>query len=374
MVWQADKPYNDLPHLPPAKNLDTVAILKACIPARAALAELKQAGQLIPNQGLLISLLPLLEAKDSSEIENIVTTTDKLFQFSSEESLADPATKEALRYRTALNTGYEELQTKPLCTNTAIEICSTIKGMQMEIRKIPGTALANERTGEIISTPPEGEQVLRDLLSNWESYLHQNDNSNDTSDSTIDPLIIMAIAHYQFEAIHPFLDGNGRTGRVLNILYLIEVGLLTMPILYLSRYIVKNKQDYYRLLHEVTTLGNWEEWVLYILKAVELTANWTTKKIDAMKKLMDHTAEHIKTNLPKIYSHELVQIIFEQPYCRISNLVDSNIAKRQTASVYLKQLADIGVLKEIQAGKEKLFVHPKLIQLITEDNNNFELY
>ena len=156
VTWQAEKAYNDLPHLPPACNLDTVAILKACIPARAALAELKQAGQLIPNQGLLINLLPLLEAKDSSEIENIVTTTDKLFQFSSEENLADPETKEALRYRTALNTGYQQLKTKPLCTNTAIEICSTIKGMQMEVRRIPGTALANQRMGEIISTPPEG--------------------------------------------------------------------------------------------------------------------------------------------------------------------------------------------------------------------------
>ncbi len=374
MSWCADKPYNDLPLLPPVKNLDTVSILKACIPARAALAELKQAGQLIPDQGLLINLLPLLEAKDSSEIENIVTTTDKLFQFSSEENLADPATKEALRYRTALNTGYQQLETKPLCTNTAIEICSTIKGMQMEIRKIPGTALANHRTGEIISTPPEGEQVLRGLLSNWENYLHQNNDNNDATNSTTDPLIIMAIAHYQFEAIHPFLDGNGRTGRVLNILYLIEAELLTMPILYLSRYIVKNKQDYYRLLHEVTITENWEEWILYMLKAVEVTANWTTKKIDAVKKLMEHTTEYIKTGLPKIYSHELVQTIFEQPYCRISNLVDSNIAKRQTASVYLKQLADIGVLKEIQAGKEKLFVHPKLIQLMTEDNNNFERY
>ncbi len=370
MSWRADKPYNDLPFLPPAKNLDTVSILKACIPARAALAELKQAGQSIPNQGLLISLLPLLEAKDSSEIENIVTTTDKLFQFSTEENLADPATKEALRYRTALNTGYQQLKAKPLCTNTAVEICSTIKGMQMEIRKIPGTALANHRTGEIISTPPEGEQVLRDLLSNWESYLHQND----AIDSRTDPLIIMAVAHYQFEAIHPFLDGNGRTGRVINILYLIEAELLTMPILYLSRYIVKNKQDYYQLLLEVTTTQNWEEWIIYMLKAVEISASWTTKKIDALKKLMDHTTEYIKTSLPKIYSHELVQTIFEQPYCRISSLVKSDIAKRQTASVYLKQLADIGVLKEIQAGKEKLFVHPKLIQLMTEDNNNFELY
>ena len=244
----------------------------------------------------------------------------------------------------------------------------------MEIRKIPGTALANERTGEIISTPPEGEQVLRDLLTNWENYLHQNKNNSDTANSPTDPLIIMAIAHYQFEAIHPFLDGNGRTGRVLNILYLIEADLLTLPILYLSRYIVKNKQDYYRLLHEVTTAENWEEWILYMLKAVELTAIWTTKKIDAVIKLMDHTTEHIKTNLPKIYSHELVQTIFEQPYCRISNLVENNIAKRQTASVYLKQLVNIGVLNEIQAGKEKLFVYPKLIQLMTEDNNNFERY
>ncbi len=382
MTWRADKPYNELPLLPPTKNLESVSILKACIPARAALAELKQAGQLIPNQGLLINLLPLLEAKDSSEIENIVTTTDKLFQFSSEENLADPATKEALRYRTALNTGYQQLKAKPLCTNTAIEICSTIKGMQMEVRKIPGTVLGNHRTGEIISTPPEGEQVLRELLSNWENYLHQSVINNDAADdafnendeSATDPLIMMAIAHYQFEAIHPFLDGNGRTGRVLNILYLIEAELLTLPILYLSRYIVQNKQDYYRLLHEVTTAESWEEWILYMLKAVEVTANWTTKKIDAVTKLMDHTTEYIKTKLPKIYSHEIVQIIFEQPYCRISNFVDSNIAKRQTASIYLKQLADIGVLKETQAGKEKLFVHPKLIQLMTEDNNNFEQY
>ena len=366
MVWRPDRPYNDLPRLPPTTNLDSVSILRACIPARAALAELKQAGQLLPNQDLLINLLPLLEAKDSSEIENIVTTADKLFQYSFEENLADSVTKEALRYRTALNTGYRELEAKPLCTNTAIEICSTIKGMQMDVRKVPGTTLSNQRTGEIISTPPEGEQVLRDLLTNWENYLHQDDE--------IDPLIKMAVAHYQFEAIHPFLDGNGRTGRVLNILYLIEEGLLTLPILYLSRYIVQNKQDYYRLLHEVTTTEDWEAWILYMLKAVEVTANWTTQKIDAVRKLIDRTSEYIKTNLPKIYSHELVQIIFEQPYCRISNLVESNIAKRQTASVYLKQLTEIGVLNEIQAGKEKLFVHPKLIQLMTEDNNNFEPY
>jgi Fic family protein len=366
MVWLPDKPYNDLPPLPPEVNLNSVAILRACIPARVALAELKQAGQLLPNQGLLINLLPLLEAKDSSEIENIVTTTDKLFQYASEDTLADPMTKEALRYRTALNTGYQELEAKPLCTNTASEICSTIKGMQMDVRKVPGTALANQHTGEVIYTPPEGENVLRGLLSNWERFLHQDDD--------IDPLIKMAVAHYQFEAIHPFTDGNGRTGRVLNILYLIEIGFLTLPILYLSRFIVQNKQDYYRLLTAVTRDGAWEEWVIYMLKGIEDTASWTTKKIESVRTLIEHTSGFIRASLPKIYSHELVQVIFEQPYCRIGNLVESNIAKRQTASAYLKQLCDVGVLIEMQAGKEKLFVHPKLIKLMTEDNHEFHLY
>jgi len=366
MIWRPDKPYNDLPLLPPEVNLNSVAILRACIPARAALAELKQAGQLLPNQGLLINLLLLLEAKDSSEIENIVTTTDKLFQYASEGSLADPMTKEALRYRTALNTGYQELETKSLCTNTASEICSTIKGMQMDVRKVPGTTLTNQHSNKVIYTPPEGEDILRDLLSNWERFLHQDDE--------IDPLIKMAVSHYQFETIHPFTDGNGRTGRVLNILYLIEVGLLTLPILYLSRFIVQNKQDYYRLLTAVTKEGAWEEWVIYILKGVEETANWTTQKIEAVRQLIEHTSAFIKTSLPKIYSHELVKIIFEQPYCRIGNLVENDIAKRQTASTYLKQLGDIGVLKEMKAGKEKLFVHPKLIKLMTEDNHGFDCY
>jgi Fic family protein len=366
MIWLPDKPYNDLPPLPPEVNLESVAILRACIPARAALAELKQAGQLLPNQGLLVNLLPLLEAKDSSEIENIVTTTDKLFQYASEDTLADPMTKEALRYRTALNTGYMELSAKPLCTNTAIEICSTIKGQDLDVRKVPGTKLANQQTGEVIYTPPEGEHVLRGLLSNWESFLHQEDE--------IDPLIKMAVAHYQFEAIHPFADGNGRTGRVLNILYLISEELMTLPILYLSRYIVQNKHEYYRLLTAVTRDGTWEEWIIYMLKGVEDTASWTTNKIGSVRTLIERTSEFIRVSLPKIYSHELVQVIFEQPYCRIGNLVERDIAKRQTASTYLKKLCDIGVLKEIQSGKEKLFVHPKLIKLMTEDSHQFENY
>ncbi|MDZ7924339.1 MAG: Fic family protein [Marinagarivorans sp.] len=367
MTWRADQPYNQLPLLPPEPAAyETLKLLKACIPARAALAELKQAGALLPNQGLLINLLPLLEAKDSSEIENIVTTSDKLFQFAEEDTHADPITKEALRYRTALREGFAQLSRKPLCVTTALEICSTIKASQMEVRKVPGTALRNQQTGEIIYTPPVGEAVIRDLLSNWEAFLHQNDD--------IDPLIKMAIAHYQFEAIHPFNDGNGRTGRVLNILYLVEQGLLSLPILYLSRYIMQNRQDYYRLLLGVSQSQQWEPWILYILKAVASTASWTTAKIGAVRQLLEHTTNHIRDSLPKIYTHELVAVIFEQPYCRISDLVSRDIAKRQTASVYLKQLCDIGVLREFPAGKEKLFVHPKLIGLMTQDNNQFEQY
>lgn len=366
MNWIPDQPYNHLPRLPPEVDLDSVAILKACIPARAALAELKQAGRLLPNQSLLINLLPLLEAKDSSEIENIVTTTDKLFQYAAEDTLADPMTKEALRYRTALNQGYRQLKTRPLCSNTAVEICSTIKGAQMDVRKVPGVTLANQATGEVIYTPPAGEDVIRNLLTNWENYLHQDDG--------VDPLVKMAVAHYQFEAIHPFTDGNGRTGRVLNILYLINEDLLTLPILYLSRYIVKNKQAYYDGLISVTKNESWEDWVIYMLKGVAETATWTTKKIETVSQLIEHTSAFIKINLPKIYSDELIQIIFEQPYCRIGNLVENDIAKRQTASSYLKQLCDLGVLNEIQAGKEKLFVHPKLIQLMTQDKHEFKPY
>lgn len=366
MMWQPDQPYNYLPVLLPVTEFESIAVLKACIPARAALAELKKAGELLPNQGLLINLLPLLEAQGSSEVENIVTTTDNLFKYAQEDSQADPMTKEALRYRTALRQGFEELKRRPLCTNTALEICSTIKSVQMDVRKVPGTTLSNQVYGEVIYTPPVGEQVIRTLLSNWEVFLHTDDD--------IDPLIKMAIAHYQFEAIHPFTDGNGRTGRILNILFLIEQELLSLPILYLSRYIVQNKQDYYRLLLGVTRNQNWQDWIIFMLKTVETSAGWTTRKIEAVRELVEQTTEYVRNQLPQIYSHELIQVIFEQPYCRIQNLVQQNIAKRQTASVYLKQLSDIGVLYEIQAGKEKLFVHPKLIQLLTQDNNEFIPY
>lgn len=364
--WVPDKPYNRLPTLPPGDELESKVVLKRCIVARAALAELKQAAELIPNQTMLINTIPLLEARASSEIENIVTTTDKLFQHAQAEGHADPATKEALRYRTALRQGFHSLAEKPLCTSTAVEICRTLKGVAMDIRRTPGTQLVNDRTGEVIYTPPEGENILRDLLANWERFLH--------NETELDPLIRMAVGHYQFEAIHPFIDGNGRTGRVINILYLIQEGLLSLPILYLSRHIITRKADYYRLLLDVTRHQAWEEWVIFMLEAVAETANWTTAKINAIRKLADHTSEYVQACRPKIYRRELVDVIFEQPYCRIANLVEKNLAQRQAASRYLKDLVAIGVLQEVASGRDKLFIHPKLLQLVTRDSNEFAFY
>ena len=236
-------------------------MLKQCVLARAALAELKQAAELIPNPAMLINTLPLLEARASSEIENIVTTADNLFRHLQADSGADSATREALRYRRALLQGVAALKTRPLTTRTAESICTQIKSVEMSVRKVPGTALANDATGKVVYTPPEGEARIRDLLANWERFLHEEE--------TIEPLVRMAVAHYQFEAIHPFTDGNGRTGRVLNSLFLVEQGLLPLPILYLSRYIIANKADYYRLLLGVTRDGAWEPWLLYMLRAVE---------------------------------------------------------------------------------------------------------
>ena len=364
--WRPDQPYNALPALPPSVDLEPKVVLKRCITARAALAELSQAAELIPNQSVLIGTHPLLEAGASSEIENIVTSTDRLFQHVNNEAHADTATREALRYSRALFDGYRALREHPLTTRTAEVVCSRITGVDMTVRRLPGTALRNATTNDVVYTPPEGEALLRELLADWERFLHEA--------IDLDPLIRMAVGHYQFEAIHPFTDGNGRTGRVLNSLFLIEQELLTLPILYLSRYINNSRSEYYRLLRRVTSHADWESWLLYIIRGVEETAKWTTAKIAAMRTLQAHTADYVRQTLPKIYSHELVEMIFELPYCRIHNVTVRGIAKRQTASVYLKQLVSIGVLTEQSISKEKLFMHPKLMRLLSEDENHFEPY
>lgn len=367
MDFSPSEPYNDLPPLPPKAELETRAVLKLCIEARAALAELKQLGESLPNPAVLINAIPLLEAQASSEIENIVTTSDRLFRFAEAgEQHSDPATKEALRYRTALHHGYQSLAQRPLNANLAVEVCNIIKGIKLDVRRTPGTQLVNDQTGEIIYTPPEGEVLLREKLSNWEFFLHAKDD--------IDPLVRMAVGHSQFEAIHPFTDGNGRTGRVLNLLYLVQRGLLNKPTLYLSGHINRTKLDYYQLLLDVTATERWEDWILYMLEAIRETSIWTSNKVRAAQALLEHTVQHLQSKASNIYTRELVEQLFMQPYCRIANLVDSGIAKRQTASVYLKQLCDLGVLMEHKVGREKLFLHPKFLTLMTHDNNEFDRY
>ncbi len=368
MSADPSRPYNSLPLLPPSgRDLETKPVLKRCVTARAAVAELRRAGELIPDQSVLINVIPLLEAKDSSEIENIVTTNDALFREASQlEEGGDPAAKEALRYRAALFSGYETLKARPLTARTAIDICSRIKGVDMDVRKTPGTQLKNSFTGEIIYTPPDGQQNLRDLLSNWEAFANAEDD--------LDPLVRMAVLHYQFEAIHPFLDGNGRTGRILNILILIQAGLLDIPTLYLSRHIVRTKGDYYRLLQGVTLRGEWEPWIIYMLTAVEVTATWTNCRIRAIRDLMANTSDYIKTAAPGIHSHELVETIFAMPYTRIGNLIERGIAQRVSASRYLKQLVKIGVLVEEKRGRDKVFIHRKYMDLLGRDDHEFLAY
>ncbi len=360
--WDPSEPYNHLGRLPPPVDLETRPVLKRCIEARASLAGLNSACSLLPNPSVLINTIPLLEAQASSEIENIVTTSDALFRYAEiEDQAVDPATKEAFRYRAALREGFQGLRKRPVNTRTAEQICSTIKGTAMEVRRVPGTALTHAVTHKVIYTPPVGEALIRTKLANWEAFVHQ--------DNGLDPLIRMSVAHYQFEAIHPFTDGNGRTGRILNLLHLVEAGLLQMPVLYLSRYIIRHRADYYRLLTAVTARGDWESWILYMLTAVSETTRWTTEKIGAIRQLQSLTRDHLRRVVPKIYSQELLDVIFMQPYVRIQNLVSANIAKRQTASVYLKALAAAGVLEGVKVGLHQMFIHPKLLNLLTRDQN-----
>ncbi|MFT7671354.1 MAG: Fic family protein [Planctomycetota bacterium] len=256
------------------------------------------------------------------------------------------------------------LDGRPLGIKVAQQVCTRIKAIEMSPRKVPGTTIGNASTGEVIYTPPSGNDLLLDLLSNWERFLHAQDD--------LDPLVRMAVAHYQFEAIHPFTDGNGRTGRILNSLFLVDQGLLGAPVLYLSRYIIRNKEAYYRLLLGVTKGADWEPWLLYMLGAVTETSAWTLNKIQAIRELIKETKAHVQQSLPKIYSSELVEQIFELPYCRIAHLVSAGIAQRQAASRYLGRLADINVLEERQDGRGKVFVNTRFLALLSTEANEYE--
>jgi len=361
MVFLPDKPFNDLPLLPPKAEIETKATLKKAISAGRALAELKGLGETIPNQAILVNSIILQEAQASSEIENIITTHDALFRaFSAKTSQIDPATKEVLRYREALWDGYSSIKKRPLLTtNLFIQIVQTIRANNAGIRNTPGTKVANATTGEVVFTPPEGEDVIRNKLKNLEGYIHAED--------AVDPLIKLALIHYQFEAIHPFSDGNGRTGRILNILYLTSKELLELPVLYLSKYIIEQKSDYYRLLRDITEKQAWEAWVLFMLDAVEQTALLTRDKIHAIRALLIKTLEFTKENLPaRVYSKDLIELLFRQPYTKAQFLVDARIVKRQAAADYLKELKEIGVLSVHKVGKENLYLNKKLYEILSK--------
>ena len=361
MAFDHLKPYNDLPLLPPSKNIETKAILKKAISAGRALAELKGLGETIPNQAILVNSIILQEAKASSEVENIITTHDALFRaFSAKTSKIDPATKEVLRYREALWLGFNALQEQPLLTtNLFIRIVQTIRGNQAGIRNTPGTKIANAATGAVVFTPPEGEALIREKLKNLEEYIHEEDG--------VDPLIKLALIHHQFEAIHPFTDGNGRTGRILNTLYLLYKGLIDLPVLYLSKYIIEQKSDYYRHLRSVTQDGEWEAWILYMLEAVEKTALHTRDKILAIRDLMAETLQFAKENLPaRVYSKDLIELLFHQPYTKVQFLVRAGIAERKTAADYLKALERIGTLQIYRMGKENLYLNKKLFDALSK--------
>ncbi len=356
-MFDRNIPYNDLPLLPPKAELETKAILKQAIVASRAIADLRGKAGRIPNQRMMIDSIVLQEARISSEIENIVTTNDELYRAAADmDGLFDDShTKEVLRYRQAIWYGYEQIQKRPLSTNLFVEIVQIIKQIKFDIRKTTGTKLSGPN-GEIVYTPPEGETILREKLSNLEHFIYAEDD--------IDPLIKLAVMHYQFEAIHPFADGNGRTGRILNILFLVEQGLLDMPVLFLSRYILENKISYYAGLRNVTEKGEWDQWILYILRGIENTAQQTSAQIDAILKLMEVVKEIIRQKAEKIYSKELLEMIFMHPYCKIKFLEQSGIAKRQTASNYLQTLVEIGVLRSEKIGRENYYINDALLQIL----------
>jgi Fic family protein len=358
MSFRRDQPYNDLPLLPPATELETQRVLKRLVAARAALGELRGLGALLPNPAILISSLGMQEAKASSEIENVVTTHDELYRALGPDDLsASPAAKEVLRYREALWRGYERIRERPFCTSLFIEVCQAIRRVEVGLRQVPGVRVARG-DGEVVYTPPEGVEVIRAKLANLEVFLHAADD--------LDPLVKLAVMHYQFEAIHPFTDGNGRTGRILNILFLVERGLLDLPILYLSRYILEHRTAYYEGLRRVTEEAAWEDWLLYMLDAVAATASDTRRRIVAIRECMDQVQGQVQAEASTVYSKDLIEWIFTQPYCRIQQTQEALGVSRPTATRYLRKLGDLGILVPLKMGRELLFINRPLFGLLSE--------
>jgi len=353
-------------------NFESIAILKALNKAHRYLGELKGVCQSMPNQQILINTLALQEAKDSSEIENIITTQDEIFKYQLHASNKNIAAKEVGQYSDAMNCVFQRLQTHNLITiNTIVEAQKIIKGNDAGLRTQQGTTLFNEKSGEVVYTPPNPDE-LPELLKDLEQFINNIDIEPD-----LDPLIKMAIIHHQFESIHPFYDGNGRIGRIVNIVYLVQQGLLDTPILYLSRYINHNKSQYYQLLQTTRDEDKWSEWVLYMLCAVSKTAQSTIKLITKIKDLQQNYKHHIRSQCPKIYSQDLINNIFKHPYTKIAFLQEDLDVSRLTANRYLDQLVEENLLIKHKFGRENFYFNPQLIDLLSntdELKSGFNLY
>ena len=356
MPFQRDQPYNDLPLLPPGADLESRAVLRQTIAATRALADLRGTSARLPNPRVLVNAIVLQEARLSSEVENIVTTNDELYRAAANgDSVTDPQTKEVLRYREALWFGFDHLASRGLNTNLFIDLVRILRQLDIGLRNSPGTTL-KDQAGRTIYTPPEGEPLLRSLLANIEQYIYAEDR--------VDPLIQLAVLHYQFEAIHPFTDGNGRTGRILNVLFLVEKGLLDLPVLYLSEYVLRNRTEYYAGLRGVTEEHAWEAWVLFLLRGIEETSRQTCRKIELLLDLMKEATGTLKNAYPAIYSKDLIEVVFSNPYCRIQFVEESSEVTRQTASARLQRLAQLNILREDRIGREVYYVNDKMIQVL----------
>lgn len=349
--------YN-IDHLPPEFNFNKAAIWRALNNASRSLAELKGESKTIPNSDILINTLSLQESKESSEIENIVTTQDDLFKAQLDDSY-NMAAKEVKQHAAALVHGYKLIQKQQLFTsNHILEIQAILEPNKPGFRKIMGTALKNS-AGEVVYTPPQNHQEILELMSNLDKYI----NLPELHD--VDPLIKMAIIHHQFESIHHFYDGNGRVGRIINILYLVYSGLIDIPVLYLSRYINQNKAEYYRLLQKVRVDNAWDEWVVWLLTGIHLTAQKTNQLIRKIKSLIENYQQIICSKAPNVYSNELLDSLFKHPYTKIKFIEDDLGIHRHTASKYLDILVDLGLLELHKIGKSNYYVNNQLVRLLS---------
>ena len=359
--------------LPLSVDLETKAILKQLSKSNRKLAELKGAVRSIPNEEILIQTLTLQEARESSGIENIVTTQDELYraELELENAPIPPATKEVRRYGTALRKGYHQVKKNGLLTlNTICNIQSELEENKAGFRAVPGTVLKNQY-GEVIYTPPQDNEDITRLMHNLECYI------NDADMQDIDPLIKLAVIHYQFESIHPFYDGNGRTGRILCVLYLVINQLLDLPILYLSRYITRNKSEYYRLLQEIRATNNkaevWEEWVLYILKGIEETSSETLVLVEGISDLMKKSKSRIREVLQKAYSHDLLNCLFYSPYTKIEHLEQKLNISRPTAARYLDTMVQAGILTKAKVWRQNYYINKELVDLLAKNQSREDI-